>query len=196
MFPKTNHIGWPYSNKKISDSRHDPQKLSINFSVLTTVSEENRLILSLHKTREKWLQMFMTLGFCRNLSSKSQSYKRRLTKIIIFGITGRDTETGSIGETRKGNRLSAEQAGKEEWTHHGTILEKSQPNTILWKLIPYKLWFRIFSEEMSGSNNVPHFPLQLCKKLGSSLELFWRKSKNLKKGYLSPIIQVFFQKEM
>ena len=66
---------------------------------------------------------------------------------------------------------------RQEWTHHSTILEESHPNTILWHLIIYNLWFRIFSEKLSGSKKVSHCPLQPCKKLDRSLEPFWRKSQ-------------------
>ena len=50
---------------------------------------------------------------------------------------------------------------------------------------------RIFSEKLSGSNDGPYCPLHSCKKLGKSLEPFWRKGRKVKKDTfvtLDPIL--------
>ena len=44
-------------------------------------------------------------------------------------------------------------------------------------LIPYNMGLRFLSQKSSDSKDGPYCPLHSCKKLGRSLELFWRKGQ-------------------
>ena len=70
------------------------------------------------------------------------------------------------------------QAGKNGPTL-ASFCVKSPQNIILWHLMPLNFSFRIFSNKLSGSKNALHCPLQSCKKLGRSLEPFWRRGQRL-----------------
>ena len=48
-------------------------------------------------------------------------------------------------------------------------------------LITYNPRLRLFSEKQSDSNNGPYCPLHSCKKLGRSLEPFWKKGQKSQK---------------
>ena len=50
----------------------------------------------------------------------------------------------------------------QEWTPRSTILEESHPNTILRHIIPYNLWFRIFSEKKSDFSTTMQKIRQIC----------------------------------
>ena len=65
--------------------------------------------------------------------------------------------------------------------------------------IPYNPGLRIFSEKQCGSNDGPYCPLHLLKKLGKSLEQFWRKGQIKQHLFwtlnpLLPRIKNFFRK--
>ena len=71
-------------------------------------------------------------------------------------------------------------SSRQKWTHLMIILEKSPRNAIIWNLVPYNLWFRIFSENLTYSNNAPHYPLQSCTKMDRFLEASCRKGQKPK----------------
>ena len=62
-----------------------------------------------------------------------------------------------------------------------SISEKMSKKPILGHLIPYNPGLRTFSKNPSISTDGANCPIHLCKKLGGSLEPFWRKGQKGKK---------------
>ena len=72
---------------------------------------------------------------------------------------------------------------KSSWRGlYSTVLKKyKKPHS--WHLILYNPGLRISLKNPSGWNNGTYCPLHLCKKLGRSLEPFWRKGQKSKKKH-------------
>ena len=84
-----------------------------------------------------------------------------------------DWSTNDLTLERR-NVITCSKMSRQKWTHCSTILEKCTPKHHSLTL-PYNLLSRIFSEKLSGSNNVPPLPSTTMQKIGKILRAVLKK---------------------